>query len=140
MDAKIDSWRLKMADLMLNCAVADAEQAAELVTRFVELLNASPISAGKAKPPLVSLPISSLQDANAAALAIAESLGGYLLSQGKGGPAMATVVLGPNGAECHGEGACPAMALIGALASAFAAEMRPPRTANMGQNRTASVN
>ena len=140
MDAKLDRWRAAMADLMLACAAADANQAAELVNTLDRLLRAAPTSVGIASLPLASSPLISNGDADAAALTLAARLGGYMLSQGRGGPAMATVALGPDGTETHGEGACTAIALVGALASAFAAERNAERTTSYGHSPAASIN
>lgn len=140
MDAKLDRWRAAMADLMLACAAADADQAAELVNTLDRLLRTAPPAAGISAPATALPPIAAGRDADAAALALAAGLGGYLLSKGRGGPAMATVVLGADAAESHGEGPCPAIALVGALAAAFAAEASTLRAAGLGQSPSAAIN
>lgn len=140
MDAKLDCWRAAMADLMLSCAAADADHAAELVTALDSLLRAAPPAAGIAIPSPLLTPIESGREADAAALGLAARLGSYLLSQGRGGPVMATVVLGPDNQESHGEGPCPALALVGALAAGFAAEANVFRVPGLGQSPAVSIN
>lgn len=140
MDAKLNRWRAAMADLMLSCAAADADQAADLVLALVGLLRAAPPAAGISSALPAMQPLTSARDADAAALALVAGLGGYLLSQGRGGPAMATVILGADGLESHGEGPSPAIALVGAVAAACAAEKSTLRAAGIGQSPSASIN
>ena len=129
-----------MADLMLSCATADADQAGELVTALDRLLRAAPSAAGLGSTQSILTPIVSGRDADAAALELAAGQGSYLLSQGRGGPVMATVVLGADNHESHGEGPCPAIALVGALAAGFAAEANLLRTAGQGHSPAVSIN
>ena len=50
MNAKLDNWRAATADLMLSCAAADVDQAAELVTVLEGLLRSAPRAAALPPP------------------------------------------------------------------------------------------
>ena len=116
-------WRARLADLALQCSSAAPVEAPELLTELHALLLAAPVNFGwlRAKLPSEQRIAALLRSdaTSSAALALVEHRAGYMLSQGPGGRAMATLVLVGAAAETCCSAADPALALAGALAEAL---------------------
>ena len=116
-------WRAGLADLGLQCSCAEPAETPELLAELHALLLAAPVNFGWLRAKLPSeqrIAVLLRSDATiSAALALVEHRAGYMLSQGPGGRAMATLVLVGAAAETGCSAADPALALAGALAEAL---------------------
>lgn len=113
------AWREALADIAFTSAFATGDGAAEHVLALAELLAAHPLQ-DMAIDHEALRRMTDCGGHSAAALALVESLAGYMLSGAPGGRSMATVVLAGQADEHHAEGANAALALVGALATALA--------------------
>lgn len=112
------------AELMVGCAVAPAEQGPDMVRTAHALLSTA---SGQWQRHFADLPSATAIEAmiavgaeTAAALALLEGRGGYILSHGPSGSHMASVVFEDLTEEASATGATAALALIGALSATLA--------------------
>lgn len=127
---------LTLDDLACACAVAAAGEEVSLVRALILALTRH---AGDGLADLPSFDdLAALLDAGAAdtaALRLAESAGGFLLSRGDGGSYLATVVLSGSVREISAGGSTAALALVGALASALSEADQSAQTPLCGKSR-----
>ncbi|WP_298197172.1 hypothetical protein [Novosphingobium sp.] len=119
------AWRRRLADLANACAGAYPEDEGDRIRDAHELLASAPnptLIAGLAVPP--ESRIDGMIAAGAptsAAMALLGEGSGYLLSCGSGGGHLASVVLPGSAQDVSACGDTPALALVGAIATALAA-------------------
>ena len=116
-------WQARMAELALTASCAEQGDNAELLRELHELLRDSPapwahLHASAAETVQFEALLAATACASAALLLIT-GRAGYMLSQGLGGRAIATVSLGSGSGEVSCEAADVSLALTGALAEAL---------------------
>ena len=118
-------WHRRLHDLSLACAgAAGAETACLLQAGRVLLEEAPPLWSQlfAGLPPRDSFDaLIAAGGEGAAALALVEGRGSYMISYGPGGQHLATVVFEGRSAEASAHGANLALAVLGALAASLAA-------------------
>lgn len=117
-------WQDDLADLAFACTSARRDQEAELLRGVHALLEQAPGSwarhfAGGLTLPALDVLIAA-GGANAAALALVEGRGGYMLSHGSQSGHIATVVIDGMAKEASATGETAALAILGALAACLA--------------------
>ncbi len=123
-------WHQRLSDLSLACAGAAGGEAGCLLRAAHRLLGEAPAPWARL---FAGLPPREDFDAliaaggeAAAALALVEGRGSYMISYGPGGQHLATVVFEGRSAEASAHGANLALAVLGALAASLAAAAIAP--------------
>jgi len=118
-------WHQRLSDLSLACAGAAGTEAGCLLRATRRLLSEAPapwdsLFAGLPRREDCDALIAAGAEA-AAALALVEGRGSYMISYGPGGQHLATVVFEGRSGEASAQGANLALAVLGALAASLAA-------------------
>ena len=128
------AWRRRLADLANACAGAYPEDEGDRIRDAHDLLASAPnptLIAGLAVPPESRIDGMIAAGASAsAAMALMGEGSGYLLSCGSAGSHLASVVLPGFDHDVSACGDTPALALIGAIALALAADGAGPGALN----------
>lgn len=117
------SWFDALGELALACSGAFAEDEAELLRRFLGLIDHAPSAAfldGMAQPdPVLFETLVSIGAATSAALSLIGEDAGYMLSRGGDGQYLASVILPRRLDEATAGADSAALAIVGALAMAL---------------------
>jgi hypothetical protein len=116
-------WLDALEDLSVVTSACDKGALTTCWSTLLDLLVKAPIVLSELGISLETLPVAARMAAHdaweSAVLALRTADVGYLISQGRNGLCLATVVLPASNEEVTAEGKTPALALIGALAAAI---------------------